>query len=114
MYTDTAIIQWIQSALRYQDLALAGLNKVLSNINLENCEPAAISSIMVFLLSSAIPGVCDDPNDISRDPIADLLAIRKLLQGISIIIMQVSTRIAPLFLCDCFTLFLSMWQLLTA
>ncbi|KAK6580355.1 hypothetical protein PZA11_007377 [Diplocarpon coronariae] len=79
---------WLQSALRYQDLALAGLNKALSNMSPESCEAVAMCSILVLMLSIAIPGVCDDANETSRNPISDLLGIRKLMEGVSIITRQ--------------------------
>ncbi|KAH7348633.1 hypothetical protein BKA65DRAFT_263638 [Rhexocercosporidium sp. MPI-PUGE-AT-0058] len=80
---------WLQTALRYQDLTLAGLNKALSSINLDNCEAIALCSILVLTLSIAIPGVCKDPNgEASRSPIADLSSHRKLIQGMEIICAQ--------------------------
>ncbi|KAL5322544.1 hypothetical protein ACEPPN_010517 [Leptodophora sp. 'Broadleaf-Isolate-01'] len=80
---------WLQTALRYQDLTLAGLNKVLSSINPENCEAVALCSILVLTLSIAIPGICNDPDDeASRSPIADLPGLRKLVQGMEIICAQ--------------------------
>ena len=47
---------WLQTALRYQDLTLAGLNKALCRISSENCEAVAVCSIFVLVLSIAIPG----------------------------------------------------------
>lgn len=79
---------WLQSALRYQDLTLAGLNRALSNIGSENCEAVAICSIFVLLLNIAMPGICDDTSETSRNPITDLLGLRKLLEGIALIITQ--------------------------
>lgn len=80
---------WLQTALRYQDLTLAGLNKALCRISSENCEAVAVCSIFVLVLSSAIPGVFDDPDDeASRNPLADLLGLRKLLEGMELVITQ--------------------------
>ncbi|PVH82496.1 hypothetical protein DL98DRAFT_570457 [Cadophora sp. DSE1049] len=80
---------WLQTALRYQDLTLAGLNKALCRISSENCEAVAVCSIFVLLLSIAIPGVCNDPDEeASRNPLADLLGLRKLLEGMELVINQ--------------------------
>lgn len=80
---------WLQTALRYQDLTLAGLNKALCRISSENCEAVAVCSIFVLVLSIAIPGVCNDPDDeASRNPLADLLGLRKLLEGMELVIQQ--------------------------
>ncbi|CZS93395.1 uncharacterized protein RAG0_03715 [Rhynchosporium agropyri] len=91
---------WLQTALRYQDLALAGLNKALSSISSENCEAVAVSAIFVLLLSIAIPGVCNDDDDdgggvggvgeqgMARSPLTDLMGLRKLLQGMELVYAQ--------------------------
>ncbi|KAK0127437.1 hypothetical protein ONS96_006976 [Cadophora gregata f. sp. sojae] len=80
---------WLQTALRYQDLTLAGLNKALCRISSDNCEAVAVCSIFVLLLSIAIPGVCNDPDEeAARNPLADLLGLRKLLEGMEAVISQ--------------------------
>ncbi|KAJ5039058.1 uncharacterized protein L3040_006729 [Drepanopeziza brunnea f. sp. 'multigermtubi'] len=94
--------QWLQSALRYQDLALAGLNQAISSMDNETCEPVAICSILVFMLSIAVPGVCDDANETSRDPIADILGIRKLLEGVTVILQQSEATLSTGVLKDFF------------
>ncbi|KAI9047927.1 hypothetical protein LZ554_007729 [Drepanopeziza brunnea f. sp. 'monogermtubi'] len=94
--------QWLQSALRYQDLALAGLNQAISSMDNETCEPVAICSILVFMLSIAVPGVCDDANETSRDPITDILGIRKLLEGVTVILQQSEATLSTGVLKDFF------------
>ncbi|KAL2064172.1 hypothetical protein VTL71DRAFT_4666 [Oculimacula yallundae] len=83
---------WLQTALRYQDLTLAGLNKALSSFSPENCEAVAVASIFVLLLSIAIPGVCGDEEDVGsgeeRSPLVDLMGLRKLIKGMEIVYAQ--------------------------
>lgn len=61
---------WLQTALRYQNLTLAGFNEALSTISPENCEAVSLCSVFVLMLSLAGPGVCNDPEDeTSRSPL---------------------------------------------
>ena len=78
--------KWLQIALSYQQRALAGFNKALSNVTEENCPAIAICSMFVALISIALPGLSDKSTE--SDPSSEIMALRNMLQGPQAIMVQ--------------------------
>ncbi|KAF8858975.1 hypothetical protein BDZ45DRAFT_673549 [Acephala macrosclerotiorum] len=81
---------WTRIAMTYHDRALVGFNEALANITPSNCEAATLCSIFVLIITIAVMGISqrNDERSLDLDPVAGVVGLRKLLQGVEIILMQ--------------------------
>lgn len=81
---------WIRIAMTYHDRALGGFNEALANITPSNCEAATLCSIFVLIINIAVMGISrrDNERSLDLDPVAEVVGLRKLLQGVEVILVQ--------------------------
>ncbi|CZR67151.1 uncharacterized protein PAC_17050 [Phialocephala subalpina] len=79
---------WIRIAMTYHDRALVGFNEALANITPSNCEAATLSSIFVLIITIAVMGMSRRNDTLELDAVSEVVGLRKLLQGVEIILVQ--------------------------
>jgi hypothetical protein len=77
---------WSEVALTYQTRAIMGLREYLA-IKPEKYEAAFTGSLLILVLVTAYPGICQDTGPV--DPLSELLTIRSVLQGCAITFKQI-------------------------
>ncbi|KAJ5082221.1 hypothetical protein N7532_011264 [Penicillium argentinense] len=70
---------WLDTAVRYQSQACAGLGKILPEISLQHYEPAFVSSVFIMLFAIGFHATSADNGP--GDPLSPVLEVRTLLSG---------------------------------
>jgi len=76
-------LAWLDTAVRYQSQACAGLGKVLPEITLQHYEPAFVSSVFIIIFATGFHSISTESN--SGDPFSPVLEVRTLLNGASML-----------------------------
>lgn len=72
---------WADYALVHQNEAIRKFNDTLNNITQENCEAAFAASILILIMTFAVPSVAE--GRIPSTPVSDVFHIRQLLKGVA-------------------------------
>jgi gamma-glutamyltranspeptidase/glutathione hydrolase len=73
-------LTWLDAAVRYQSQACSGMGKILPDVTRQHYEPAFVSSVLIFLFATGLPGISPETNQ-SNDPLSEVLEGRRLITG---------------------------------
>ena len=85
---------WLETGLKYQTSACSSLSRLLTmDVSAEMFGPAFLCSVFIMLTATAHPSVSSNKNPFN--PISQVLEIRRLLAGCSLMMAKLRHAVTP-------------------